>query len=82
MQPAQHAMGRAGQIILHEGPADAVLHIACGLIGFQEEAPLVSEQLRVYDQNVWNFSRDDVHIILPITLGLNELTQPARFVAF
>jgi hypothetical protein len=39
------------------------------LIGFQEEAALVSEQLGVYDEHVRNVSDNDVHIILPITLG-------------
>ena len=61
MQPAQHAPGGAGHIVLDERATDAVLGVAGKLIGFEKKAALIAEQLGLDDDDVGNFGLDDIH---------------------
>ena len=61
MQPAQHAMGGAGQVVLHERATDAVLGVAGELIGFEKKAALIAEQLGLDDEDFGKLGLDDIH---------------------
>ena len=63
MQPAQHAVGGAGQVVLDERATDAVLGVAVELIGFEKKAALIAEQLGLDDQDVRNFGLNDIHFM-------------------
>jgi hypothetical protein len=62
MQPAQHAAGGAGMVVLHELGADAGrLGQHALVVALEEEAARVAEDLRFEDQRVVDLGLDDLH---------------------
>ncbi len=67
MQPAQHAPGRAGQIVLDERASYSVLGVTGKLIRLEKKATLIPEQPRLDDNCLGNFGPNDIdlsHFIL------------------
>lgn len=61
VQPAQHAPGRAGQIVLDERASDSVLGVTGKLIRLEKKAALVPEQPGLDDNCPGNFGLNNIH---------------------
>src|SRR5207248_279285 len=62
VQSSERAAGRARLIVLHERTADAVAAIAVRVKRFDEKAAAVAMDVRLDDDDAWEFRGNDLHV--------------------
>src|SRR5271156_5809380 len=61
MQPSKYAVGGTRKIVLNEGAGDAMRCVTIASEAFVKEAPLISKDLRLNDQDIGKRRFDDIH---------------------
>lgn len=67
VQAAQHAIGRAGMVVLHEGQVDTDLGIAFLLPGLHEIAACIAPDFGFDEQYTFNMSPHYFHCPIPVS---------------
>jgi len=65
MQTAQDIFQRTGMVILNKIAADSGRDRLIGAEGLHEEFPRVIEHARFDENDLWDYSGEEIHIFLP-----------------